>query len=270
MIDDISDISSYYDNATSQELDRLTRHQLERDITYYYLGQYLPSEGNILEIGTGAGRIAIDLAKQGHRLTAVDISEKMIQLCKRRASEEGLDDRVSCLVRDARKLGELKETPFDAVLMLGPLYHLIYRKDRETALKEAFNCLKPGGIVFSSFISRYGIWGDVMKKIPEAINRQADLDSVLRTGRDAEKPPVEGFRGYFAKASEIPPLHERIGFKTLLLAGAEPCISADDESYNSLEGRLRGLWFDLMVLLSTEKSTIAASRHILYIGQRPI
>ena len=124
-------------------------------------------------------------------------------------------------------------------------------------------------MIFSSFISRYGIWGDVLKKIPEAIKRQADVRSVLIEGKDVDKPPVGGFRGYFATVSEILPLHEKLGFKTLVLAGVEPCISADDESYNKLEGNLRQSWFDLLFELSTEKSILAASRHLLYIGQKP-
>ena len=58
----------------------------------------------------------------------------------------------------------------------------------------------------------------MMKEIPEAIKRQADVSSALKQGKGADKPPVAGFRGYFAKVSEISPLHEKIGFKTLVLA----------------------------------------------------
>jgi len=59
-----------------------------------------------------------------------------------------------------------------------------------------------------------------------------------------------------------------VGFQTLILAGIEPGISADDESYNRLEGKRRQLWLDLLFRISTVPSTLGASRHLLYIGQK--
>ena len=269
MIDDIGDIQSYYDEAVEKELVRLDRHQLERDITWRYLDSYLPPEGNILEIGPGAGTITLGLLERGYKITAVDLSEKMIELSRKRISDAGLERNVRFYVKDSRDLGEIESRAFDAVLMMGPLYHLVYKEDRETALKEAYDRLKPGGIIFSSFISRYGIWGDIIKTIPEAIEHQADVCSVIDRGKDLDRPTVGGFRGYFVVLSEITPLHEEIGFETLVLASAEPCISADDESYNKLEGKRRQLWLDLLYELSTERSIMAASRHLLYIGRKP-
>lgn len=44
---------------------------------------------------------------------------------------------------------------FDAVLMLGPLYHLTSRDDRVTALCEVRRVLRPGGIVVAKALSRF-------------------------------------------------------------------------------------------------------------------
>jgi len=55
----------------------------------------------------------------------------------------------------------------------------------------------------------------------------------------------------------------------LTLAGVEPAISADDESYNKLQGQQRHLWLNLLYVVSTEPSIIGASRHLLYIGRKP-
>lgn len=51
-------------------------------------------------------------------------------------------------------------------------------------------------------------------------------------------------------------------------AAVEPAISADDESYNNLEGKQRQLWLDLLYELSTESSMISASKHLLYVGRK--
>ena len=82
--------------------------------------------------------------------------------------------------------------------------------------------------------------------------------------------PQEGASAaIFVRLDEIAPMHETVGFRTLKIAGVEPAISADDASYNTLEGKQRDLWLDLLFKVSAEQSIVASSRHILYVGQRP-
>jgi len=269
LIDDVSDIQSFYDGAVEQEDGRLERHQLERDITWRYLEKYLLPKGAVLEIGAATGVYTVELARRGYTVTAVDLSPTLLELCRERVAGEGLEKNVRFFVADGRDLSDIKNNTFDAVLLMGPLYHLVLEEDRKTALREAFSRLKPGGVILSSFISRYGIWGDLMKNIPHWIENQSEVRSVIEQGREPDDKARGGFRGYFAKVSEIAPLHEEIGFQTMVVAGVEPAISADDESYNKLEDTRRKLWFDLLYELSVEESLIASSRHLLYIGVRP-
>lgn len=268
MVDDIHDIANYYNNDPEREHSRLERHQLEYDLTWRYLNQYLPSQGSILEIGAATGRYTLELAKRGYSITAADMSARLLEECKKSVADKRLEGQVHFVVADARDLSEVKKKDFDVVLLMGPLYHLVKEFDRKTALKEAFDRLREGGILFSAFISRFGIMGDLLANMPGWIEEQADVRSVLESGKDPDDYPRGGFRGYFAQASEIVPLHETIGFETLALAGVEPAISAKDDSYNVLQGRQRQLWLDLLYEMSTEKSILGASRHILYIGRK--
>jgi S-adenosylmethionine-dependent methyltransferase len=158
---------------------------------------------------------------------------------------------------------------YDAVLMMGPLYHLVVAADRCLALEQAYSRLEPGGVFFSTHISRFGIMGDLIKNIPEWIVEHDELRAIIEHGHDPLDYPRGRFRGYFTTLAEIAPLHEAVGFQTLVVAGVEPGISADDESYNRLEGELRRLWFDLFFEISQEPTLIASSRHILYIGRKP-
>lgn len=268
MMDDISDIVEYYNNDPQKEHHRLEEHQLEYDLTWRFMDEYLPPHGKILEIGAATGRYTLGLAKRGHSVTAVDLSSATLKICQQNLYEAGFIDTVQFFVSDARTLAEITDRDFDAVLLMGPLYHLILEEARKMAVSEAFDRLRLGGVIFSAFISRYGIWGDMLKNIPEWIEIQEEVRSVLSRGIDHETWPKGGFRAYFAQVDEIAPLHEAIGFTTIKVVGVEPCISADDESYNKLEGQRRKLFLDLFYEISGEPSIVGASRHLLYIGRK--
>ncbi len=269
MKDDISDIADLYNRDSHNEHLRLVEHQLEFDLTMRYLKAYLPEKGNILEIGSASGRYTVALAKLGYHITAVDLSEGLIEQCRKNLAQHGLEQQVRNIHADARDLSNVPGKNYDAVLLMGPLYHLVEEEDRKLALTQAIDRLRPGGILVSAFISRFGLLGDMLKNVPEWIEMQEDVHSVIEMGRDPEDHPRGGFRGYFARVSEIAPLHETVGLETLVVAGVEPAISADDESYNKLSGTWRQLWQDILFEVSTEPSAIGASRHLLYIGKKP-
>jgi len=135
MVDDISDIAQFYDSNPDGEHGRLEMHQLEYDLTWRYLDRYLPPRGTILEGGAASGRYTRELAKRGYAVTAVDLSAALIEMSRGQLAADGFENRVRFVVADARNLADVKERGFDAVLLMGPLYHLIEQADRELALK---------------------------------------------------------------------------------------------------------------------------------------
>ena len=80
MTDDLSDIAAYYSGDPEGEHSRLRRHQLEYDLTWRYLNQYLPSRGSILEVGAATGGYTLALARPGYTLTSVDLSATLLDL----------------------------------------------------------------------------------------------------------------------------------------------------------------------------------------------
>lgn len=268
-MDDVTDIAAFYNNRPQKESLRLDQHQLEFDLSWRYLMAHMPENASILEIGAAAGRYTVPLARRGHSVVAVDISTALLDVCRDNLTAAGLADRVRLITADARDLAAVEDDHFDAVLMMGPLYHLVEAADRTLALQQAYERLHRGGILFTSFISRLGNMGGLLKHQPDWIEQTAQVAALLERGDWPASPPHSRFRGYFATASEIAPLHEAIGFETLAVAGIEPVISADDESYNRLEGKQRQLWLDLFYKISTDSSIIGASRHLLYVGRKP-
>lgn len=268
MRDEAREILAHYENMVEVEAKRLVRHQLERDMTRRYLETYLPSEGHVLEIGAATGEYTVWLAKRGYQVTAVDLSSSLIARCEQRLADAGATGLVSCFVADAQDLSAVPGQGFDAVLLMGPLYHLTHRENRLKALREAVGRLKPGGAFLSALISRLGIMGDLLRNTPAWIENQEQVRSILEKGHDPEDSEEGRFHGYFVAVDEIAALHEEAGLETTLIVGVEPAISADDASYNRLEGKQRQLWLDLFWELSREPSLLASSRHLLYIGKK--
>ena len=268
MTDNIDDIADFYNQDPQREHNRLDEHQLEFDLTWRFLEAFLPTKGEILEIGAGTGRYTLGLVERGYTVTAVDLAEKNLEVCKDYLTQAGYENKVQFILGDARFLHGVPKKEFDAVLMMGPLYQLVEESDRQMALQEAHARLRPGGVIFSAFISRYGCWGLVIKNIPQLIEYKEEILSVLSRGTDSDDWPRGGFRAYYATVAEIAPLQESTGFETLKIVGIEPCISADDESYNNLTGEWRKLFLDLFYEISDEPSIIGASRHLLYIGRK--
>jgi S-adenosylmethionine-dependent methyltransferase len=266
--DDTNDIRQYYDDSVEKEDSRLERHQLEHDMTWRYLDKYLPRRGKILEIGCATGAYTIPLAKRGYQVTAIDFSSQEVELCRQKVKAEKLGEKVSCIVADGRDLSGITDTDYDAALIMGPLYHLMEEEDRKTVLKQVCRRLKNGSLVFSTFISRYGIWGDIIHDIPDYTRLPEESRSIIERGRNTDLAYKKGsFRGYFAASDEILKLHEQTGFGKIALAGIETA-GLRDEYYNPVKGKQRELWLDLFFSISTEPSIIGASNHILYVGEK--
>lgn len=268
MSDDISDIAAHYDSNPQAEADRLRHQQLEHEMTWQYLDRYLPTSGSVLELGAATGAYTLEMARRGLRVTAVDISQVLVDEARHNIEAEGLESLVTLHVADARDLSGLTGEEYDAVLIMGPLYHLIEEIDRRTVLNQAYTRMRTGAIVFSAFLSRFGVLSDLIKRSPAWIEGQAHVRSMLDHGKRPADAARGGFRAYFARVPEIAPLHEDIGFETILVAGLEPVIGADDESFNRLVGRQRELWLDALMEVSVEESIVAASRHLLYVGMK--
>src|SRR5215813_6779926 len=137
------DVRDHYE-AEVVEAERLTRGagQLELLRTQEIIRRHLPPGPlTIHDVGGGAGAHAEWLANDGHAVHLVDPMPHHVQAAQRLASR---DRRITAEVGDARHLAAENDSA-DAVLLLGPLYHLTERSDRLQALAEACRVVRPGG-----------------------------------------------------------------------------------------------------------------------------
>ena len=78
----------------------------------------------VLEIGCGIGTDTISFARAGAQVTAVDLTEKSLEMARQRARVFGLEDRIRFLQADAEKLSETVPVErYDLVYSFGVIHH---------------------------------------------------------------------------------------------------------------------------------------------------
>jgi SAM-dependent methyltransferase len=144
------EVQDYYRSGV--ERDRLEQGagRLEFARTLELLSRYLPaSPARILDVGGAFGIYAFALAAQGYAVHVVDALPEHVEAVRDRRAEQ-----VSAAVGDARAL-DVADESFDAVMVMGPLYHLIEEDDRIRALIEARRVARSGAPVFGACVSRF-------------------------------------------------------------------------------------------------------------------
>ena len=105
------------------------------------------------DIGGATGVYSFWLAEKGYETHLVDLTPNHIETAK---EENSIADKkiASLTVGDARRL-EFDDGSFDAVLVHGPLYHLVKEKDRLKVLSEARRVLREGGVFIGAGVTKY-------------------------------------------------------------------------------------------------------------------
>ena len=117
----------------------------------FYVEAAREAGGPVVELGVGTGRIAIPTAQAGIPVIGVDSSERMLEVCRRRAGAAGVAELVDV------RLGDLERPPVDerVRLVTSPfrsLLHVPSDDARLAALAAARALLVPGGrFVFDVF-----------------------------------------------------------------------------------------------------------------------
>ena len=112
-----------------------------------------PPPGVVLDVGGGSGRYACWFAARGYEVHLVDPVPKLVEQARAASAAQPDSPLASTVVGDARSLPHGPDSA-DAVLLMGPLYHLQAREQRLTALREAHRVLKPDGILVAKAINR--------------------------------------------------------------------------------------------------------------------
>src|SRR4051812_34833105 len=155
MGDEDREIGAFY--ARGLERERLSAGQgaLELLRTQRLLEQYLPAPPAVLaDVGAGPGRYALWLAGRGYQVHLIDPVSLHVEQAREASQSSSTSVLASAQVGDAREL-PFTDASMDAVLLLGPLYHLCELADRLHALGDARRACRPRGTIVTAGISRF-------------------------------------------------------------------------------------------------------------------
>lgn len=259
----MNEIENWYDNEYD-EWARLDRHKIEFDITKRFMDKFITGKNlKIFDIGGGPGRYSLYLAEKGHKVSLLDLSNKNIEVAKAKSFEKGIE-LEKYIHGNALALQEYAQE-YDVILLMGPLYHLIYEKDRRLVLEGALKLLKPGGIIVASFISKYAPIQDNFADLLELDDEQMLLNYLY----NGENKDGEGFTtAYFSGPDEAVEFMADFGINELVFAGVENILGCKENEIYALSKQQYNKWLEIGFKLSTDKNVFGTSQHFLYIGQK--
>lgn len=263
-------VEQAYDASREYEWHRLERHRVEYGVTMKALEEYLPkAPAKIADIGGSVGRYSIELARRGYEVTLVDLSSKSLEFARCKAAEAGVR-LAGAIHADARDLSMLAEGSFDAVLLMGPVYHLLEHDQRLRAVREAHRILRPGACVFAAAITRNSIVQyAAAERVAYIEECREELESILTTGVYRSSTPGQGFPdAWFCQPGEIGPLMCEGGFEQVALMNVEALAFELEEKINAAPEELHRQWIDLLYGLCKDPAVLGGGGHLLYIGRK--
>lgn len=261
------DVAAHY--ALGLESSRLFvdgKPRLEFVRTLELLDRHLPPPpGRIVDVGGGTGVYAVPLVERGFKVEVVEPIERHVAAVTETARQQDLRG-LTARLGDARDLADVPAGA-DAVLLLGPLYHLTDGADRVGALAEARRIVRPGGVVVAVGISRFASLLDGLKRrnlddpvVWQVVER--DLGSGQHRNPDPPARPELFTTACFHRPEELRAEAVDAGLVDVTLVAVEgPSWLIEDPA--DLDNQLAAAR-----ALESEPSLMGATSHLMVIGHR--
>jgi ubiquinone/menaquinone biosynthesis C-methylase UbiE len=263
-------VGRHYDDAVFEyELMRSEYCPVEFAITARQFERWIPKRAIVAEIGVGGAFYTELLAKHGCLLHLVDVSARLLDTAWSKLRAAGFQNQIIDIdLASATNLQCLQSEKFDAVLMLGPLYHLCNLDERRSSIGEAARVLKPGGLLFAAGINRLAYLRDLLRESPrEILARQEFHKRFLNDGNlDPEHAPPIGF----AHLTTIAEFRELFAdrFDEIGMLGVESFAGVLQKTLSELLEDEARAWTDLIEQTATMPESLGMSDHFLFIGRK--
>jgi len=249
---------------------------VEFAVTCHFLEKHLVPESRILDIGGGPGCYAIWLAQRKHRVVLADLSPKLLEIAREKIGETGVSEYIEEIVEaDVCNLSRWSRDAFDAVVCLGPYYHLPNLDDRQWAAKEIARVLRPGGLLFAAMMPRFGFLRRTLA-MPDERRHLRDsefVDRVLNNGVFENDIPGRFTSGYRFTPEEVEEFFAGHGFSKIGLYAAQGITIGIQRSMHELAENDPGTYkaaLELVVRTADDPSKLGIAAHLLLYRQKEL
>lgn len=262
-----NDVIETYEHYREEE--RLTTNparRLEYLTTVRILDRLIPKGTRVLDCAAGTGLYAFHLAERECQVTATDLTPRHVALMRKQL--EGKSYTMETAVMDATDLSAFGDDSFDAVLNMGPLYHLTEEEQRDRCLSECCRVLKPGGLLFTAYIPRFFILQYTALRSENGLSREL-MEQLRETGELRHQD--EGCfwtDTYYATEEEMTRRYQEKGLEVVdhfAQDGLAPLFAEEVDSWS--EERLQR-WQEHHFAVCREPSTLGMSNHVMIVGRR--
>jgi ubiquinone/menaquinone biosynthesis C-methylase UbiE len=266
-----AEVLDYYDRFDEENRLELGAFKLEFERTKEILARVLvPPPARIVDVGGAAGPYSAWLAARGYESHLVDASTRLVHEARRRHASSS-QPIASFVIADARSLPQADRFA-DAVLLMGPLYHLPEPGDRQAALREARRVLTDCGLLVAAGISRYA---SALDGLSRGLAGDPDFarirDRDLKDGQHRNDTGELGYftTAYFHRPEDLKAELELAGFRDVAVLGVEgPAWILADFDARWADDALRRDLLDTARALENQPSIVGASAHLLAVGRR--
>jgi SAM-dependent methyltransferase len=264
-----TELREYYE--LGKERDRLGQGAglLEFARTTEIVLRQLPARpATVADIGGGPGRYALWLAGLGYQVEHRDLMPLHVQQL---IAEADGSNRVHTAVGDALEL-DLGDASVDAVLLLGPLYHLRQRAGRLRALAEARRVVRPGGPVFVAAISRWAPRIDGVLHERLYLRYPHFRERIPQVERTGQLPTVHpgSFAGYCHRPLQLHAELRDAGLEVADLVGVEgPAFLLADLADRMADPAERTIVLETARAIERVPELLGISPHLLATAIRP-
>jgi SAM-dependent methyltransferase len=267
-----AEILGYYGRGSEEGRLLGTQGRLEYLRTRELLSRFLPPvPATVLDVGGGAGAYALPLARDGYSVYLIDPVALHVEQADAGSAAQPETPLTGVEVGDARSLSQV-DASADAVLLLGPLYHLTAREDRLRALREARRVVRPGGVVLAATISRFastidGLFGGFLADD----EFEAIVERDLGEGQHRNPARKTGWftTAYFHRPAELREEAEEAGLAVDGLLGIEgPAWAVPDLGTWLEEPARRTKLLAAVRRVEAEPDLLGASAHLLLVSRR--
>ncbi|MBQ6333295.1 MAG: class I SAM-dependent methyltransferase [Clostridia bacterium] len=251
-------LNEFY-NMKDEEQRLLSQHgQVEYLTTMKYIHACISKLGSprILEVGAGTGRYSVTLAREGYSVTAVELVQHNLDVLRSKLTG---DEPITALQGDALDLSTFPDRSFDLTMLLGPMYHLFTREDKERAMSEAVRVTKPGGYILVAYcmneptVIQYVFLGNHLDDVAK--------NDLLTDDWHCKSDPKEIFD--LVRTEDIARLNAKFPVDRIKLVAADGASHYLRTFIDGMDREMFSKWMEYHLATCERQDLIGASNHTL-------